>query len=109
MGASPIPRRRVQVEDKLVRAIRSGRTSQIIDALEAFPWDAAHRELVCIGLAEVQRRQPPAEGAVIASRVLPWCSRSGGGYCSRPDRPCPVWSARQGQPPDGQRGPDPLR
>lgn len=87
--SDPIPADRVKLEARLIRAFDDPGASTIVRAMRTFDWDE-HRELACLGLAEIARRQPPPQQAAVAEQVTAFCLRAAGSYCRR----CPLRAAR---------------
>jgi len=85
----PIPAARVALEHQLISALDAG-PEAITETLHSFRW-RDHRELACLGLAEVARHQSGQGAAAVALMAAPFCRRCHGAYC----RDCPVQAARQ--------------
>lgn len=85
----PIPQERVTLEHRLIRALDLG-PAAIAETLHSFHWPD-HRELACLGLAEIARREgSPERAAALAVTVGPHCDRARGPWCDR----CPIQAAR---------------
>lgn len=78
-----IPPERVELETRLIVAMERG-AGAIADTLETFSW-RENRELTCLGLGELAKRE-----LRLAVSVSAWCARASGAWCAR----CPLALSR---------------
>jgi hypothetical protein len=91
--SNPIPPERRELETRLVAALLESQTTRcsevLAKALCSFTWDS-DRELACILLGDLIKRQSPPGADEIAARVLPFCKRNARPICEE----CPVHERR---------------
>ena len=90
-----IPAERRAIEGRLIQALETPKPKRVpalLLTLQGFSWPE-HRELACLGLAEITRAlERKMERRALARRgaIQGWCGRCAGSYCRR----CPVTAAR---------------